>query len=52
MPISNNQRKSEKRIVLLVVNQQFSESAGELGLDLDVHHHISNLFWIFGKLEK
>ena len=49
MPISNNQRKSEKRIVSLVVNPQFSESVGELALDLNVHHHISDFF--FGDLE-
>ena len=41
MPISDNQTKSEKRIVSLVVNPQFSKSIGELVLELDVHHYFS-----------
>ena len=44
MPIRDNQRKLEKRIESLVVNWQFSESVGELVLDPDVHHHVSDFF--------
>ena len=53
MPIRDNQRKLEKRLESLVVNQQFSESVGELVLDPDVHHHISDFFseiWKIGEV--